>query len=393
MMRIGIDAACWSNQRGYGRFTRELLKALLRLDQENEYVFFVDPETNAMSNFPAGASRIELDITETPSKAASADGRRSLKDMWKTAKAVSKEDLDIFFYPSVYTYFPFFSRAKKIVAIHDVIAEKYPQLIFNNQKHRFFWNLKVWAANKQADLILTVSEFSKKGIMEQFKIPENRIKVVTEAADKVFCPFPVTDSFHEILSRYDMDISTKFILYVGGIAPHKNLSTLINAYSKLINDTEHKDIKLVLVGDYEKDVFLIDNNLQELLKRLRLKDKIIFTGFISDEELVYFYNAAVVFVLPSFIEGFGLPAVEAMACGTPVIGSKTTSLPEVVGDAGLFFDPNSPDELLNKLIYIFDCDELREELSQRSIQRAATFSWQQSAVQALNVFNYLGSDG
>jgi glycosyltransferase involved in cell wall biosynthesis len=274
-----------------------------------------------------------------------------------------------------------------------VIAEKYPQLIFNNQKHRFFWNLKVWVANKQADLILTVSEFSKKGIMEQFKIPESRIKVVTEAADKVFCPFPVTDSFHKILSRYGMNVSTKFILYVGGIAPHKNLSTLVIAYSKLIKDTNHKDIRLVLVGDYEKDVFLIDNNLKDLLKQLCLTEKVVFTGFVPDDELVYLYNTAVVFVLPSFIEGFGLPAVEAMACGVPVIGSKTTSLPEVVGDAGLFFDPYSPDELLNRLIYIFDNEGLRDELSQRSIQRAATFSWSKSASEALNVFNQLGKNG
>ncbi|GAX60439.1 glycosyl transferase group 1 [Candidatus Scalindua japonica] len=389
-MRIGIDAACWSNQRGYGRFTRGLLNTLLKQDKANEYILFVDPETDKTGEFPADVSRICFDILEAPSKAASSSGNRSLKDMWKASKAVSREHLDLLFYPSVYTYFPVFTKAKKIVVIHDVIAEKYPQLIFNNRKHRFFWDIKVWVANKQADLILTVSEFSKKGIIERFQISENCIRVVAEAPDKVFCQFPGTDLFHETLLRHGMDISTKFILYVGGIAPHKNLATLVKAYSKLINETENKNIKLVLVGDYKKDVFLIDNSLQGLINCLRLKDKIIFTGFIPDEELVCFYNAAVVFVLPSFIEGFGLTAVEAMACGTPVIGSRTTSLPEVVGDAGLFFDPYNPDDLKDCLATILGNDELRNELVCKSIQRAATFSWEKSSMQMLKVFNDFG---
>ena len=153
-MRIGIDAACWSNQRGFGRFTRELLKALLKLDKENEYLFFVDPETDKMDNFPTGVSRICLDISEAPSKAASSSGNRSLKDIWKAAKTVSRERLDFFFYPSVYTYFPVFTHAKKIVVVHDVIAEKYPELFFSNGTNRTLWNLKVWLAIKQADLLM-----------------------------------------------------------------------------------------------------------------------------------------------------------------------------------------------------------------------------------------------
>lgn len=135
-MRIGIDAACWSNKRGYGRFTRELLNAILDLEHDDEYVLFVDPEKNAMDNFPRNVTRIVLDVSETPSKAASSYGHRSLRDMRKTAKIVSREDLDIFFYPSVYTYFPIFSRGKKIVAIHDVIAEQYSKLVFRNRKHQ-----------------------------------------------------------------------------------------------------------------------------------------------------------------------------------------------------------------------------------------------------------------
>lgn len=392
-MRIGIDASCWANKRGYGRFTREMLTALFEQDKKNEYVLFVDSATALPNNFPPNVKSIVINLSQSPIEAASASGRRSVSDMLRMGRGVTKESLDLFFYPSVYTYFPIFSRIKKIVAIHDVIAEKYPELVFTNRINRTFWNLKVWFAIKQADLIMTVSEFSRQGIMEHFGMTEDNIRVVSEAADRNFRPIRESDLLTDKLARFNLDITTKIILYVGGIAPHKNLSTLVTAYSKLINDTVHKDIKLVLVGDYEKDVFLIDKDLNELLKQLHLTDKIIFTGFVSDEELVCFYNAATVFVLPSFSEGFGLPAVEAMACGTPVIGSKTTSLPEVVGDAGLFFDPDDPDELLKHLTSIIENEELRKKLAQRSIQRASTFSWQKSAVQVLDVFNYLGSDG
>ena len=198
----------------------------------------------------------------------------------------------------------------------------------------------MWLAIKQADLIITVSEFSRKGIMEHFGISGKYIRVISEAADRAFRPVNNTKLLSDKLAHFNLDLTTRFILYVGGIAPHKNLSVLVNAFSKLIKDTNYKDINLVLVGDsYKKDVFLVDKNVEELIKKKQIKDKVFFTGFVSDEELVYLYNAASVFVLPSFCEGFGLPAVEAMACGTPVIGSKTTSLPEVVGDAGLFFDP------------------------------------------------------
>lgn len=391
-MRIGIDASCWANQRGYGRFTREMLTALVKLDEENGYVFFMDSATACMDNFPPNVERIVLNMSQSPAQAASASGRRSISDMFRMGRRVTKEDLTLFFYPSVYTYFPIFGRVKKIVAIHDVIAEKYPELVFPNKLNRTFWNLKVWFAIKQADLIMTVSEFSKQEIMEHFGISEDNIQVVSEAADKDFRPILETAQLSDKLAHFNLDIKTRFILYVGGIAPHKNLSTLVTAYSKLINDTVHKDIKLVLVGDYEKDVFLIDKDLNELLKQLHLTDRIIFTGFVSDEELVYFYNAATVFVLPSFMEGFGLPALEAMACGTPVIGSKTTSLPEVVGDAGLFFDPNDPDELLGHMTTIIENDELRKELAQRSLQRSAAFSWSKSASEALSVFEKIGGN-
>ena len=390
-MRIGIDASCWVNPRGYGRFTRNMLTALLEMDHENHYVFFMDSLAASTTDLPDTIEKKIIALSESPTRAASADGRRSVRDMLKMGLAVSRESLDIFFYPSVYTYYPIFSSAKKIVAIHDVIAEKYPELIFKSRKNRFFWDAKTWLAVRQADLILTVSRFSQQGIAQHFGIPEGDIRVVTEGSDNSFYPVNDKEGFSERLSAYGLDESTRFILYVGGIAPHKNLSVLVRAFSRLMNDAGYENLKLVLVGDYKNDAFLMDETLKETMNQPAFGEKVVFTGYIPDEELNIFYNAASVFVLSSFCEGFGLPALEAMSCGTVVIGSSTTSVPEVVGEAGLFFDPDNEQELTDCLRRILDDDQLREELGRRSLQRAATFSWEKSASDMLQVIQDLGA--
>jgi glycosyltransferase involved in cell wall biosynthesis len=182
---------------------------------------------------------------------------------------------------------------------------------------------------------------------------------------------------------------TRFVLYVGGIAPHKNLATLVTAFDQLAADGQHEDVRLVLVGDYENDVFLMDDAIRARMGDPDFRARVIFTGYIPDEELNALYNAASVFVLPSFCEGFGLPALEAMSCGTVVIGSDSTSIPEVVGEAGLFFDPHDAQALAAHLRSVLDDPVLREKLQRRALQRAAMFSWQRSAQDALQVLQEL----
>ncbi len=388
-LRIGIDATCWANPRGYGRFTRHMLSALLARDTVNEYVFFMDSFMVGASDFPDNIERRVVELSASPTQAASADGRRSIGDMLKMGRAVAREPLDVFFFPSVYTYFPVFSRVKKIVAIHDVIAEKYPQLIFRNRKSRLFWDLKTRLAIWQSDLVLTVSEFSKQGIVEHFGLDPQRVAVVSEGSADAFHPVDDAERLAGVMSRHGMAPGTRFILYVGGIAPHKNLTVLVAAFDRLLDEGGHDDVRLVLVGDYENDVFLMDDAIRERMNEPAFRERVIFTGYIPDDELNVLYNAATVFVLPSFCEGFGLPALEAMTCGTVVIGSDTTSVPEVVGEAGLFFDPYNAGELTARLRAVLDDDALREQLQRRSLQRAATFSWQRSAEDTLRVLSSL----
>jgi len=366
-----------------------MLTALLELDTVNEYVFFMDSFTAAQSTFPPGVVQVVIDISESPTQAASADGRRGLRDMITMGRRVSREPLDIFFYPSVYTYYPIFNSCKKIVAIHDVIAEQYPQLIFRSRKNRLFWNLKTWLAVRQADLVLTVSRFSQQGIAEHFRISRQHIRVVSEGSADSFGPVHDPRLLQATLADWGLSDRTRYILYVGGIAPHKNLRVLVEAFAELMKVAGYDDVRLVMVGDYEHDVFLIDEELKAGMNDPAFRERVIYTGYIPDEVLNRLYNGALVFVLPSFCEGFGLPALEAMSCGTVVIGSSTTSIPEVVGDAGLFFDPRSKSELVSCLRRVIDDEALREDLGRRSLERAATFSWHRSAQETLQVFQDL----
>ena len=390
-MRIGIDATCWANPRGYGRFTRHMLTALLEQDTANEYIFFMDSFTASQATFPDNAVQVVTEISESPTQAASADGRRGLRDMVTLGRRVSREPLDIFFYPSVYTYYPILSSCKKIVAIHDVIAEKYPELIFRSRKNRLFWDLKTWLAIRQSDLVLTVSRFSQQGIAEHFGLPEQRIRVVSEGSADSFSPLNNRQLLNSTLAAYGLSDTSRYILYVGGIAPHKNLQVLVEAFSELMRIADYDDVRLVMVGDYENDVFLIDEKLKAGMNDPAFRQRVIYTGYIPDADLNSLYNGALVFVLPSFCEGFGLPALEAMSCGTVVIGSSTTSIPEVVGNAGLFFDPHSKSELVDRLRRVLDDEPLRQDLGRRSLERAATFSWRRSAEETLQVFRELGS--
>ncbi|MDQ3180592.1 MAG: glycosyltransferase family 4 protein [Acidobacteriota bacterium] len=383
-MKIGVDACCWSNKRGFGRFTRELLEAVLAEDGENEYLFFVDRETAETDEFPARVKKIVANTEFSPTQAASADGSRSAKDLWAMSREVLRHNIDLFFSPAVYSYFPIFNRTKIIVTLHDVIADHHPELIFPNKKSQLFWKLKQNIAIWQAHLILTVSEHSKEQIIEYFRLPESRLRVITEAARAVFTPLPHDEQMNEILHRYNLKPNEKFLLYVGGISPHKNLNTLIDALKRL------DDIKLVFVGDYKDDPFFSAYPaLKRQVEELGLTDKVIFAGFVEDIDLAYLYNAATLVVLPSLEEGFGLPAVEAMACGTPVAASNRGSLPEVLGEAGVFFEPKDVENMADLIKQILSDDARRAEMSRTGLNRSKQFMWKKAASDLLVIFEEL----
>ena len=391
-MKIGVDATCWGNKRGFGRFTRELLEAVLANDSENKYLFFLDEETPESEQIPPNAEKVFAATKIAQMKAASASGSRSLKDLWAMSCQVMRHDLDLFFFPAVYSYFPIFNRTKIIVTLHDVIADHHPSLIFPDSQAKLFWKLKQNAAIRQAHLILTVSEYSKEQIIKYFKLPASRVRVITEAARPVFKVLPPDAKTAEILNRYKIKPEQKFLLYVGGISPHKNLKTLIDAFDQIVSDGKFADLKLILVGDYKDDPFFSAYpDLKKQTAALNLTDKVVFTGFVEDSDLAYLYNTAYLLVFPSLEEGFGLPAIEAMSCATPVAASNCSSLPEVLGAAGRFFDPLNRDEMARTITEILDDGQLRDEMSRTGLARSQQFSWKKAAHTLCAIFEELGT--
>jgi glycosyltransferase involved in cell wall biosynthesis len=394
-MRIGVDASCWTNRRGYGRYTRGLLTALLAADRRNEYCWFIDSETaDTTQDLPAPAHRVIVQTSRAAERSASASGRRSLRDVWAMRQAVRhhRPPLDLIFFPSVYTFFPVTGRFKVVVAIHDAIAERHPALIFPHWRARLLWTLKVRWAVRQAGLVTTVSEAAKEALIEQFGIAAGAIRVIPDAADPTFRPLGDDPRTKRILATYGIRDAERFILYVGGLSPHKNVTTLIDAYARLLRREACGDLRLVLVGDFQGDVFFSSfPALREMVHQSGLTSRVIFTGFVPDAELVHLYNAAQALVLPSFDEGFGLPVLEAMACGVPVVASRIPALLGLAGDAALYFEPRQPDELSHRLGEVLRNAQLRQALGRNGLSRAHLFSWERSAGAAVAVFEELAS--
>lgn len=390
-MHIGVDATCWQNTRGYGRHARALLGALVKCDSENRYTFFMDSEDSA-KDLPPSVSIKNIHAAAPTVVAASANGHRSAPDMWRMARAMSIARLDLLLFPTIYSYVPVLTRAKKIVIIHDVIAEKYPALAMPGRRARLFWKTKVALGRWQADAVATVSDYSRRGLLEYFGLTPDRVHVVGEASDPVFRRLDETQLTPR-LRAHGLDEQTRTIVYVGGFSPHKNLEMLVNAFAKIASQPSFADVTLVLVGEYKKEVFhSYAGTIKRHIEDLGLAPRVVFTGYLPDEELVVLLNSATVSVLPSLIEGFGLPAVEAAACGCPVIATKESPLPSLLGETSLYFDPNRQEELEDALARVLESSELRSKMSAGGRAAASHLTWEAAAHQMASLIRKVASD-
>lgn len=393
-MRIGVDATCWRNNRGYGRHARALLSALVRLDSESHYAFFLDAADGAEDGAEALPPQAEARVvraTAPAAIAASANGHRSLGDMWRMSRALSDPALDLLLFPTIYSYVPVFSRARKIVMIHDVIAETYPQLTLPHPLARLFWRAKVAMGRRQADAIVTISEYSRQGIARQFNLPLERIFVVGEASDPIFRRLPDA-RLTPRLEALGVSPDNRTIVYVGGFSPHKNLEPLVAAFAKLARQPALSDIRLVMVGEYEKEVFhSYFSVIKQQAEEQSIASRVIFTGYLPDEELVVLLNCATALALPSLIEGFGLPAVEAAACGCPVIATAASPLPELLGEGGIFIDPHNPVELEEALARVLELESLRRRMSEAGMAAAGCLTWDAAARQMMTLIQHVAA--
>ena len=288
------------------------------------------------------------------------------------------------YYP-IPTYIQNKKSLKKLITIHDLIPIKYPQFFehrTDNVVHKIIESIQ------SDNFAVCVSEATKIDLLEISGLPESQVFVVPLAAsDKLFYPVIEKEVLGMVHQKYVIPSNQPYFLSISTLEPRKNIDTIIKSFANLVRQENLNDLSLVLVGtkgwDFDK-IFEATNISPQIKKR------IIFTGYVPDEELAALYSGALGFVYMSICEGFGLPPLEAMQCGTPVICSNSTSLPEVVGDAGLLVSPMDTDAISHAMLNLYQDPELRIHLRKKSLQRASQFSWQNFAKQTWDIYQKLG---
>jgi glycosyltransferase involved in cell wall biosynthesis len=356
-VRIAIDARKLRDY-GIGTYVRNLLRHLSRIDQTTEYVLFC-----------RGADCDAVEQLGENFRAVPESARPySIREQLRIPLDLRREGIDLFHAP--HYVLPPLIPCKSVVTIHDCIHLRFPQYLPNRLAYAYARS-SLWIATHRSNRVLTVSEASKRDILRYFSIPENKIDVIYNAIDERYGEAPSPDEVLRVRERYQLN--DPFVLYAGNIKPHKNLERLIEAFNTL-RRSGLDTVKLVIIGD-EISKYAA---LRRAVHKYKLHKHVRFFGFVPDKTLAVLYRLAGVFVFPSLYEGFGLPPLEAMASGTPVITSNVSSLPEVVGDAALLIDPYEPDAIADAMRRVLTEPALREDLRQRGLQRVKEFSWDRS---------------
>ncbi|MBU3261789.1 glycosyltransferase family 4 protein [Roseovarius sp. PS-C2] len=377
MLHIGVDASSWENERGFGRFTRNLIPALAARDGEFRYTLLFDqPPTRPV---PDGVDIVVAGSEKSMSEASSGAAARGGADLWTMAKAARRLDCDLFFYPAVYSYFPQLTRRPSVVCFHDTIPERFPDLIFPRKLNFRLWQAKCWLAKKQATRVMTISEASARDLTRFLGISHDHMDIITEGAEPVFRPVSEAPLLRHTRQKYGLPADAPLLVYLGGFNRHKNVLRLIEAMPAIL--AQVPNARLAIVGRITGARFW--DNVEDLKASAAAdaarSESIVFTGEIEDEDLALLLNTADALVFPSLWEGFGLPALEAMSCGTPVLSSDRGSLPEVVGDGGLYFDPLSSDALTAQAVRLLAEPGLHNELARKALTQAKDFSWDKGA--------------
>lgn len=372
-MRIGIDARLYS-ESGIGRYIRNLLMHLQRLDQKNEYFVFLLRENLDKVSFKKNFQRVKANFPWY-----------GISEQMKFPEILNKYKLDLAHFPHFNV--PIFYRGKFIVTIHDLIhqhfqmerATTHGKLIYLIKKMGYS---KIFSYGLKESLkIITVSNFVKSQLEKQWRVESNKIVVTPEAVeDKILTVISkISDQKRkQVLEKFG--VRKPFIFYVGNAHPHKNVEGLIKTFLSLRKKYQY--LQLVLSGP--------DSYFWRRIKLEFRDENIIYTGFISDEELVALYLSAQFLVFPSFEEGFGIPILEAFACSCPVVSSSSGSLKEVGGKAAVYFDPHSLADMKEKITLVLGNNKLRDDLIKNGLRRVGQFSWSGLAQQTLKLYQEYG---
>jgi glycosyltransferase involved in cell wall biosynthesis len=371
-MRIGIDAhAIGARQGGNETYIRNLIKSLAEIDGENHYTIYLanaraaaqwrEEFTDRYKNFSVRLLPPPTPLVRVPVFLAYELFRRPVDLLHVQYTA------------------PPFCRVPVVATIHDLAFERMPETF--TRRGSFQLKLTVRRTAKKAARVATVSEYSRRDLLSIYKLPPEKVVVTYNGVESHFTPHRASpNETEEIRARFG--VKRDFILTVGSLQPRKNLVRLIRAYAKLRAEREDFTPQLVIVG---RKLWLAHEIFDEV-KRQRWADDVILTGYVADEDLPALYRAASAFVYPSLFEGFGLPPLEAMACGTPVVTSSVSSLPEVTGDAALLIDPKDEQALAGALMEILNNQRLRAELREKGIAQAGKFTWRDAAEKTLRLY-------
>ncbi len=374
-MRIGIDYTAAVNQgAGIGRYARQMTRALLELDRENEYVLFVptaSPEASRASESAivgqANVSLARLPVSE-----------RALVALWHRLRVPVPVELfsgrlDVFHSPD-FALAPVL-RARTLVTVHDLSFRRVPECF--KSALLSYLNRVVPRSVARADIVLADSESTRNDAIELLRLAPERVFVVYAGVDSRFRRVTDQGLLEDVRSRYSLP--GRFVLSVGTLQPRKNYVRLIEAFSRL---SGVEDVSLVISGArgwlYEE--------IYRRVEELGLSSRVLFPGYVAEADLPALYSLSEVFAFPSLYEGFGLPPLEAMACGTPVVVSRASSLPEVVGNAGCLVDPLSVEEIAGTLQALLDSPARRADLAEQGVAQAARFTWSEAARVLLGLY-------
>jgi len=358
---------------GVGTYTRNVVRALGRLDHSNEYVLIGSPQKVVeIGPLPPNFQTIPL-----------LDDGTTAKGYLECRGILKRLHCDLVHIPHLF-WMPRTLPCPYVMTVHDVLEHMYRAHDRSSVRRslHFFLTRQVL---KGARRVLAVSRYTKSEIEKLFGIPGSHIEVVYNAIDERFLRGHASEADRQLLAERYL-VTYPFLLYAGRISPHKNLVRIIEAFSalkaELEKDERFPDLKLIIIGDELSK----HPDLRRTVIRSGVQNDVRFMGFIPIEMLRVFYDAAKIFVFPSLYEGFGLPPLEAMAHGTPVVTSNTSSLPEVVGNAAILVNPENVFEIMRALHRVLLDQAVRDKLKQRGYEQSNKFSWTASARQILNVY-------
>lgn len=365
-MRIVIDTTqAQKTKTGLKTYADSIISSIEKIDKDNKYFNWNAPKIFSSNNFLARALNGVIEII--------------CRQLILSVR-IWLNKIDIYYTPGYYS--PVLCPAKRIIVIHDLIFLSYPQE-YNFLSYQYL-KLSTNLSIKRADYIIATSENTKKDIIKYYPaVSEEKIRVVYAAASNQFRK--IENDTKEIELRKKLNIKNKYLMYAGGLTEHKNIAGLLKIFAefkKIKGNFTQISYSLVMPGPYE-----LPTEVTKIINELKLSQDIIYPGYVSLGDLVGLYNYAEVFVFPSYYEGFGIPPLEAMSCGCPVVASNRTSLPEVIGEGGVLCNPDDHKLFAKKIVEVESNPDYRRELIQNGLRQAAKFSWDFSAQETIAIFN------